>query len=145
MAIVVERKREESEQANERKREGEREEKKRNERTREGKKDAADFSIYVDADILCTDPDINFTEERERTHMHAKEKMRRGREKESEREGERERNDGLSSHFFLLCMYDNFLHVQVKHIIESFMYIHIHTHAYTHLYIYIYMCTARCD
>ena len=100
MAIVVERKREREE--SERKRE--RKKKKRNERTREGKKDAADFSIYVHADILCTDPDINFTEERERTHMHAKEKMRRGRK--NDREGERD--GGLSSLFFLLCMYDNF-------------------------------------
>lgn len=53
--------------------------------------------LCAHADILCTDPDINFTEERERTHMHAKEKMRGG--------------ESLSSHlgFFLpLCMYDNF-------------------------------------
>jgi hypothetical protein len=71
MAIVVkgEREREEEKKRNERRK-----------REREKKKMQQIF-LCVHADVLyvcshCTDPDINFTEEREHTHMHAKEKMR---------------------------------------------------------------------
>ncbi len=55
-----------------RERESEREREKRNERTRE-KKRMQQIFLCVHADVLyvclhCTDPDINFTEEREHTH-----------------------------------------------------------------------------
>jgi hypothetical protein len=58
---VVERERERG-----RERESEREREKRNERTREKK--MQQIFLCVHADVLCTDPDINFTEEREHTH-----------------------------------------------------------------------------
>jgi hypothetical protein len=53
----------------------------REERENERKKKMQQIFLCVHADVLyvcrhCTDPDINFTEEREHTHMHAKEKIR---------------------------------------------------------------------
>ncbi len=54
------------ERERERGREGEREEKKKRENER--KKKMQQIFLCVHADVLCTDPDINFTEEREHTH-----------------------------------------------------------------------------